>query len=304
MSATQALRASEAVADWPKVVASIHGPSDQLTDAPPTYIGSITINGTERPCEATSVEELRTGMIARCVAIAIRLHRPVRLTVKDSSQTWTLGVRPEGIVQLLDAAGTIPPADGLTVHEGRCRICRRLQPVTEAVCVQCKTPEPHRVEADPIDVKAVVPDAATTVEELPVVRAVVVPVEELDHTVMAKPTPPPVTRPRLRLSFTTQEPVDTSESVVLGRHPIAVGDRKPIAVESPERMLSRTHALIDVDDEGRIVVTDYHSGNGIETQTDPPRRFEPGVPYTIEPGTSLRMGDVVCTIEVTPSEAK
>ncbi|NUU08425.1 FHA domain-containing protein [Leifsonia sp. C5G2] len=91
--------------------------------------------------------------------------------------------------------------------------------------------------------------------------------------------------------------MDTSESVVLGRHPVAVGDRKPITVESPERMLSRTHALVDVDDEGRIVVTDYHSGNGIETQTDPPRRFEAGVPYTIEPGTSLRMGDVVCTIE-------
>ena len=298
MSATQTVRRPEPVADWPKVVASIHGPSDHLVQGRPTYIGSLTINGTERPCEAASVEELRTGMIARCVAIAIRLHRPVRLTVNDSSQTWTLGVRPEGIVQLLDAAGTIPPADGLTVHEGRCRVCRRLQPVTEAVCVQCHTPEPHRVEADPIDVKAVVPDTATTVEELPAVRPVTVPVEELEHTVMAKPSPPAVTRPRLRLSFTTQEPVDTTESIVLGRQPVAVGDRKPIAVESPERMLSRTHALVDVDDEGRIVVTDYHSGNGIETQTDPPRRFEPGVPYTIEPGTSLRMGDVVCTVDV------
>ena len=297
MSATQAVRRPEPVADWPKVVASIHGPSDHLVQGRPTYIGSLTINGTERPCEAASVEELRTGMIARCVAIAIRLHRPVRLTVNDSNQTWTLGVRPEGIVQLVDAAGTIPPADGLTVHEGRCRVCRRLQPVTEAVCAQCHTPEPHRVEADPIDVKAVVPDSATTVEELPVVREIVTPIEELEHTVMVKPTPPTATRPRLRLSFTTQGPVDASGSVVLGRQPAAVGDRKPIAVESPERMLSRTHALVDIDDEGRIVVTDYHSGNGIETQTDPPRRFQPGVPYTIEPGTSLRMGDVVCSIE-------
>lgn len=45
------------------------------------------------------------------------------------------------------------------------------------------------------------------------------------------------------------------------------------------------------------MVTDHHSGNGIETQTDPPVRLDPGVPYVIEPGTTLLMGDVACTIE-------
>lgn len=67
---------------------------------------------------------------------------------------------------------------------------------------------------------------------------------------------------------------------------------------SPARMLSRTHAHIDVDDTGLITVTDHHSGNGTETQTDPPVRLDPGLPYVIEPGTTLVMGDVLCTIDL------
>lgn len=284
MSATQAIRHPERVADWPRIVAGIHGASDRVVHGALVYTGSLTINGTERPCEAGSVEELRTGMIARCVAIAIRLHRAVRLTVNDSSQTWNLAVRPEGIVQLVDDAGTIPPAAGLSVHEGRCRICRRLQSVTEPVCVQCHAPEPHRVEAEPIDVQDVVPDAADAVDEL-------------QHTLAAQRSSSRVSRRTLRLTFSTQRAVDVDQNAAIGRNPEPVDGRLPVAVQSPRRMLSRTHALVDVDEQGRIIVTDHHSGNGIEAQTDPPRRLDPDVPYVIEPGTSLLMGDVVCTIE-------
>ena len=233
-------------------------------------------------------------MIARCVAIAVRLRRPVRLTVSDGPQTWNLAVRPEGIVQLVDDAGMIPPAQGLSVHEGRCRICRRLQAVTERVCVQCHTPEPHRVEVEPIDVQAVIPDAAEAV--VPEVDAD----DELEHTIFVDRTPPPLARPTLRLSFNTQRSVDVDENAAIGRNPSPINGRLPVPVLSPERMVSRTHALVDVDDAGRIVVTDHHSGNGIETQTDPPVRLDPGVPYVIEPGTTLLMGDVACTIDVLP----
>jgi hypothetical protein len=62
--------------------------------------------------------------------------------------------------------------------------------------------------------------------------------------------------------------------------------------------MSRTHAFVDVDPEGRIVVTDNNSGNGVEAQTDPPVRFEPGVPYVVEPGTTLLLGDVSCTVRL------
>ena len=159
MNATQALRGAERVADWPRISATVRADGT----------GTITINGTGRTCAAAGVNELRTGMIARCVAIANRLHRPVRVTVTDVAQTWTLAVRPEGIVQAVSDAGLIPPADGLSVHEGRCRRCRRLQAVTSTTCPQCGVDEPHRVEADPIAAEAIVPDASA-VDELDLTR--------------------------------------------------------------------------------------------------------------------------------------
>lgn len=140
MKLTQPVPGPQRIADWPRVVATLNLDGT----------GTITVNGSERLCAAASVEELRTGITARCVAIATGIRRPVRLTVTEPSGTWPLAVRPEGIVQMLDDAGMIPPADGLTVDEGRCRQCRRLQPVTEKRCAQCGVAEPHRVELAPL----------------------------------------------------------------------------------------------------------------------------------------------------------
>ncbi|MFC0456207.1 hypothetical protein ACFFGR_06525 [Arthrobacter liuii] len=147
MNRTQPHRPAERVPDWPKITATVR----------PDGTGNLTVNGTERACQAVTVDQLRAGMIARCTAIAARLRRPVRLTVTDDTSTWGLAVRPEGIVQLVDDAGMIPPADGLSVHEGRCRHCRRLQPVTQPRCVQCHTEEPHRVDVDPTDAEDTTP---------------------------------------------------------------------------------------------------------------------------------------------------
>jgi len=63
-------------------------------------------------------------------------------------------------------------------------------------------------------------------------------------------------------------------------------------------MLSRTHALIDLDEAGRIIVTDYHSGNGVETQTQPPARLDPGTPYVVHAGTTLLLGDVAVEVSL------
>lgn len=273
MSRTQALRQPERVAAWPRISATVRQDGT----------GTLTVNGTERPCTAPSVEELRTGLIARCAALARRLRRPVHLTVSDGAATWSLAVHAEGVVQLVDDAGTIPPADGLAPHEGRCRVCRRLQPVTAAQCAQCGIDEPHRVEADPIDARAVVPDATA--------------IDTLEHTIAAEPQTSARPRPGLHLTFSTQPPIEATENVALGRNPEPIGGRRPIQVASPDRMLSRTHVLIDVDDAGRIVVTDHHSGNGTEAQTQPPMRLAPGTPYVIHEGTTLLMGDVAVLVK-------
>lgn len=286
MNVTQSIGNPEKVASWPRVTGVLHGPSSRLVNGFYTQAGSITIYGTERACEASSVEELRIGMLARCAAIAARLRRPIRFTVTDGASTWELGVRPSGIVQPLNDAGMIAPPGALQPIEGRCRVCRRLQPITETTCGQCGTPEPHRVETEPLDVAAVIPDAEDAVEEL-------------EHTILSgRRTPPPAPRPTLRLRFSTQRSVDTAENVAIGRQPAAVNGRAPVPVRSPEGLLSRTHALLDVDEEGRIVLTDNHSANGIEMQTDPPRALDPGVPYVIEPGTTFVMGDVECTVSL------
>jgi hypothetical protein len=277
---TRPVPGPQRVADWPRVAATLNLDGS----------GTITVNGSERPCAAASVEELRTGVTARCVAIATSVRRPVRLTVTEPSGTWQLAVRPEGVVQLLDDAGTIPPADGLTVDEGRCRQCRRLQPVTETRCVQCGIVEPHRVELaplaeperEPIDVDPQPEPSSAAADDLSLTR----------------PRPPEVERATLRLHFTTQEAVDVAGNAAIGRNPSPVDGREPVSVASPGRMLSRTHALLDVDDAGRVVVTDHHSGNGVETLTEPPMWLTPGQPYVIQPGTTLRMGDVECTPEV------
>ena len=59
-----------------------------------------------------------------------------------------------------------------------------------------------------------------------------------------------------------------------------------------------TPLLVDVDDEGRILVTDHHSANGVEAQSYPPIVLDPGTPYVIQPGTSLLVGDVILTVGV------
>lgn len=254
------------VADWPRISATVR----------PDGSGVLTINKTDRLCHAASVDELRTGMIARCAVIAQQLRRPVRFEVTDDAGTWQLAIRPEGYVQLIDDAGKIPPADGLTVHDGPCRVCRHIQPITAATCEQCGIAGPHRV-----DVQVVGPPAEHAIERTP-----------------PSDTPAPATRPTLRLFLSTaHEPVDV-DSAAIGRRPEPVDGRRPIAVHSPGRMLSRTHALVDVDDAGQILVTDHHSGNGVETATEPPMTFQPGRPYVVQPGTTLRLGDVTCRIEL------
>jgi hypothetical protein len=114
-------------------------------------------------------------------------------------------------------------------------------------------------------------------------------------------TPPGGVRLRarkpLRLTFSTQEAIEVTENVALGRQPEPIDGRRPVQVSSPERMLSRTHALVDVDDAGRIVVTDYHSGNGIEAQTTPRVVLRPDTSHVVQPGTTLLLGDVAVRLD-------
>lgn len=286
MNATQPLTGLHRVPEWPRLAATVTHDGT----------GTLTINGVSRACAAESVAALRTGMIARAVTIGTQLRRPIRLDVTEDGRTHALAVRPEGYVQLIGADGTIPAPDGLSIDEGRCRVCRRLQLVTSAACVQCGVDEPLRVEvAPPAEPNTVAPLATA-----PVTRPSPVELDELDelhdveHTRISRRAAPAA--PVLHLAFNTQRSVDAGPHVVVGRNPEPVDGREALTIVTPGRMLSRTHATIDVDDAGRIVVTDLDSANGIELESAPPHWLTPGEPTVIPDGATILLGDVYCTV--------
>lgn len=292
MNAIQPLTGLHRVSEWPRLTATV---SNDGT-------GTLTINGVRRACAAESVAALRTGMIARAVAIGIQLHRPIRLDVTEEGHTHALAVRPEGYVQLMAPDGTIPAPDGLSIDEGRCRICRRLQPVTSSTCVQCGIDEPLRVEvAPPAESNSVAPAAAAPINRPnPVELHEDDELHDVEHTrisqhATATPTPP---APVLHLGFSTQRSVDAGPRVVIGRSPAPIDGREAITVITPGRMLSRTHATVDIDEAGRIVVTDLNAANGIELQAAPPRMLTPNKPTVIPDGATILLGDVYCTVSL------
>ncbi|MBM3714658.1 MAG: FHA domain-containing protein [Actinobacteria bacterium] len=306
MKQTQPVPGLTRVPTWPRLTAELH--SDNT--------GTLTINGTSRACAAESVAALRTGLIARAVSYAMQLRRPVRLNVTEAAESYKLAVRPEGYVQLVDAGGIIPAADGLSVDEGRCRHCRRLQPVTSTTCIQCHIEEPLRVEVtphgEPLDAPPIPVDAP---EELPAdvdevmhlaevpltptsgsaPVSTTVPAPELDDDVEATRVRRPG-MPSLRLAFTTQRSVTVPGRVVVGREPVAKDGQHAVPVVSPGRQLSRTHAAIEVDQDARIIVTDLNAPNGVGLLTTPPRWLTPAEPTIVPIGVKLLMGDVECVV--------
>lgn len=100
------------------------------------------------------------------------------------------------------------------------------------------------------------------------------------------------------LAFAEQDPVQVgARGVVLGRHPEPIGGRRPVAVHSPGREVSRTHALVDVDPGGWVLVTDHGSGNGIRI-VHSGEVLTPGEVTAVPVGASLQLGDVVFTVGI------
>ncbi|MCD2444332.1 FHA domain-containing protein [Agromyces sp. SYSU K20354] len=313
---------TEHVSDWPRVSAVVH----------PDATGELTTNGISRACAAESIDALRVGMIADVAALAATMRRPVRMDVVEGPANWRLAVRPNGVVHEVAADGTIPPTDGLLVQQGYCRACRQPQPVTATSCGACGAEAPLRVVVAPhtvhvaqvpvlggqaITAAAIVAEAST---ELPVapprLRA---PLAQLETVAIApgltpreaikaqaaarivpiQPLPTPIrdAAPRLRVRVGEDQERIVPASIALGRNPRVEDERTPVVIESPEQTLSRTHALVDVDEAGQIVVTDNNAANGVIIQGTG-AALEPGTPTVIAEGEALLMGDVTLTIEI------
>ncbi|WP_371029804.1 FHA domain-containing protein [Pseudoclavibacter sp. JSM 162008] len=90
-------------------------------------------------------------------------------------------------------------------------------------------------------------------------------------------------------------------SAAVGRNPSPVDGRIPVRVDSRDNTVSRTHALVDLDRSGRILVTDYHSTHGVHLSGASNSTFSPGVVYRVPSGARLRLGDVVCRVSTEPA---
>lgn len=135
------------------------------------------------------------------------------------------------------------------------------------------------------------------------------------HTHAPTPTSPPTRRSRRREQTPTDAPralviefEDASRAVLsgsaaVGRNPSPVDGRIPVRVGSRDNTVSRTHALVDLDHAGRILVTDYHSTHGVHLSGRRTSTFSPGVVYRVPSGAELRLGDVVCRVSTEPARA-
>jgi FHA domain/Protein of unknown function (DUF2510) len=86
--------------------------------------------------------------------------------------------------------------------------------------------------------------------------------------------------------------VDLSTPIVVGRDPsLSAIDLPARLVRLADATVSKTHALIERADDGRIWITDLHSSNGVEIESDTTRHAEPGVRTALEPGHSVILGD-------------
>lgn len=272
---------AQKVGTWPRIEVEIRHEAQHVTAV-------LRINGAPQGCASRTVEGMRAGIIARCAALAGTLSRPVAVDVDEAGQRYRIAVRPSGVVQPIEANNTIADACGLDPVTGPCRQCQQLVVVTAATCGACGIAEPLRVElSDTPPMPPHPPTQATTVPAAdlpPGYRRTPDPLPEVDeHTVFVR-----AKRPQLVVQLDSGETITTPAPAVLGRNPDPIDGHAPVTLPSPGREVSRTHALVDVDDAGRLIVTDHGSSNG--TYVDG-HELTPHTPTIVAASARLQLGD-------------
>jgi hypothetical protein len=156
-----------------------------------------------------------------------------------------------------------------------------------------RSERPARPVAEPIVFFPAAPGAAPPVAE---------------ETIAAPPAEvaePPAARraaPAWRLAVPGHdEPVLVEGSVFLGRNPIATPGVAPasvVAVDDPAKSVSKTHAVVEVDEAG-LWVRDLDSTNGVWVVPQGADAIEvaPGDRVSVPHGAELELGDFVIGVE-------
>jgi len=266
-----------AVPPWPRLTAVLHSGTR----------ATLVLNDTEHACEAPTGSRLRTGVLARAAAVATAADRPVRLRLVSGGGAQLLAVRPDGAVHALSDDGMMAPEALPSPTDATCRRCDAAQPLAAPTCRSCGTVEPHRVEVTPVPVLDVAALTAPDAEHA----------ETLHARVVSAPG-----RPVARVSVEGGVTATFTGSAALGRNPAAAPGRTPVVLSSPGMLVSKTHAVIEVDEHGALTVTDNGSSNGTTIEAEPPLPLTPGRSYPISPGTTLRLGDVICRVDLEQPE--
>lgn len=308
---------NETLGKWPRLDAEVRSNGVSVE-------AIVRYNGTPSSCAAPTSDVMRAGIIARCVQHARALNRPIAAHINDGGTVYDLAVRPTGIVHQARPGDPLPPADGLEAMHSPCHQCGHPASVADTVCPQCGTEEPLRVETaprlKPITLSGATehhkpapepeqtPDPAptgsgtTTGNAAPDVELIDTSsrthrmnAPEPDHTVVV---PRPAAAARLIVHIDNGETVHVTAPAVLGRRPRALDGHAPVVVASPGKMVSRTHATIDVDDAGNLIITDHDSANGTLVDDKP---LAPYSPTIISAGARIVLGDATVRPELVKS---
>lgn len=287
--------------------------------------GELTLNGTSRQLVASTVEQLRAGIITRCAATAATLRRPVRVHVSDVEANYNLAIHPDCLVQELAPDGTVQDLDPTVpryVGAAPCRICGDEVPLNLTRCPNCGTSDPHDVTVGPespaesLDesndasaaatgevatdllsrwTDAAAMPAATPADAAPVDEAAFTPsfAPEVEVTVLRVRRTPPT------LMFSNGQVLTIASSVLVGRNPRPDADETVAAlfsIEDPERSVSRTHFRADWR-ESCLTVIDRGSANTLTR--DGGAVLEPGKPFELRNGECIFMGDLSFIVQVT-----
>ena len=99
--------------------------------------------------------------------------------------------------------------------------------------------------------------------------------------------------------------VGSGRSLLVGRDPRPhTGEHVEtlLTIRDSQRLVSKTHARIDIDAQGLVTVTDRNSTNGTEVQLHGTRRPVPGGRSMVVPtGATILLGETSLTVEVDAS---
>jgi len=254
----------------------------------------IDLDGHEMKLREEDVDTARARVLEQARNYAAATNEIQRLTASDPAGYWEMFVYPAGDIVPAPARSivTAPTAPELPVL-APVPVAPRplpapapapapgpaLAPAPEEIVESGESPRPAAsapaLHWEPEAEFATPADEDTAVDE--------------EHTVMIRRAP----QRSIVVSFDDGGEEVVAVPAVVGRQPAPRPRHAVLVLTSPGREVSRTHLVVDVDDLGRLTVTDQGAANGTYLNGD---ALAAGVPALLPDDALLELGDVALRI--------